>query len=118
MICWQNIEAATKNQVFKLLGSIHTLRFVITHPKSHFAAKLTAFCAVGYLISPIQAIPSFIPVIGQLDDVIVLVIAMKLLRRVTTAEVLKECEERSRASIGDLEERRRSFVAPSTEVQP
>ena len=118
MTCWQKIDATTKSQGLKLLGSIHTLRFVITHPKSQFAAKLTALCAVGYLVSPIQAIPSFIPVIGQLDDVIVLVIAMKLLRRVTTAEVLKECEERSSASIGELKERWRAFVVPSTEVQP
>jgi uncharacterized membrane protein YkvA (DUF1232 family) len=51
---------------------------------------------VSYLLSPVQLIPTFIPVIGQLDDIVVLLIGMKLLRRLTPCDVIAECEERAK----------------------
>jgi uncharacterized membrane protein YkvA (DUF1232 family) len=55
-------------------------------------AKTVAGCAVLYVISPIQLIPNFIPVIGQLDDVLVVTLAIKFLRRSVPQSVLDECE--------------------------
>jgi uncharacterized membrane protein YkvA (DUF1232 family) len=54
-------------------------------------ARLVAACSVGYLFSPIQLIPSFLPVIGFSDDVLVLFLGAKLLRRLTPPDVLTEC---------------------------
>ena len=50
-----------------------------------------AACSAGYLFSPIQLIPSFIPVIGFMDDVLVLFLGAKLLYRITPPDVLREC---------------------------
>lgn len=47
---------------------------------------------LGYLFSPIQLIPNFIPVIGQSDDLVVLIAGMKLLRILTPRPVVAECE--------------------------
>jgi uncharacterized membrane protein YkvA (DUF1232 family) len=41
---------------------------LLRHPAVPWHAKVVAACSVGYLLSPIQFIPTFIPVIGQLDD--------------------------------------------------
>jgi uncharacterized membrane protein YkvA (DUF1232 family) len=68
------------------------LILILKHPAVPWSAKLVAACSVGYLLSPIQVIPSFIPVIGQLDDLSVLFIGMKLIRRLTPASLLAECE--------------------------
>lgn len=54
-------------------------------------ARLVALCTAGYLLSPIQLIPSFIPGIGFLDDLVVLSLGVKLLRRITPPQVLIEC---------------------------
>jgi uncharacterized membrane protein YkvA (DUF1232 family) len=54
---------------------------------------MIAACAAGYLFSPIQLIPNFIPVIGSLDDLLVLFVGAKLLKMITPAEVLRECRE-------------------------
>jgi uncharacterized membrane protein YkvA (DUF1232 family) len=56
-------------------------------------ARLIAACAVGYLFSPVQLIPNFIPVIGCADDLVVLFLGVKLLRRITPPDVLSECRE-------------------------
>jgi uncharacterized membrane protein YkvA (DUF1232 family) len=56
-------------------------------------ARFVAACIAGYLFSPIQLIPSFIPVIGFLDDFLVMFLGVKLLQKITPSDVLAECRE-------------------------
>ena len=65
--------------------------------------RLVAACTEGYLLSPIQLIPSFIPVIGFLDDLLVLFLGAKLLQRITPPDVLGECLQHAE----DAKERRK-----------
>lgn len=59
-------------------------------------AKIVTGITVGYALSPIDLIPDFIPVLGYLDDIIILpaliVLAMKLIPK----EIMKECEIQSK----------------------
>jgi uncharacterized membrane protein YkvA (DUF1232 family) len=68
------------------------MMLVLKHPGVPWFAKVVAGCSVGYIFSPIQLIPSFIPVIGQLDDLAVLFVGMKLLRKLTPAAIFADCE--------------------------
>ena len=47
-------------------------------------------------MSPIQSIPNFIPIIGQMDDVLVVALGVKYLRRWVPQSVLEECENHVR----------------------
>jgi uncharacterized membrane protein YkvA (DUF1232 family) len=76
----------------------HVFYFVFKHPKTPWYARLIAACAAGYLLSPIQIIPSFIPVIGFMDDLVVLVVGFKLIQKVTPPEVLQECRDHAEAA--------------------
>lgn len=67
---------------------------IVRHPATPWSAKIIAGCAVAYILSPIQLIPNVIPVIGQLDDLAVLLLALKVIRLITPAKVLSECEAR------------------------
>ena len=78
---------------------------VFKHPRTRWYAKLVAACSAGYLFSPVQLIPSFIPVVGLMDDVLVLYLGAKLLYRITPPDVLKECRERC-GDRHDTEERK------------
>jgi uncharacterized membrane protein YkvA (DUF1232 family) len=71
--------------------------FAFRHPRVGWPAKLVAVCTSGYLFSPIQLIPSFIPVIGFLDDFLVLFLGVVVLRRIVPADVLAECRQRAEA---------------------
>jgi uncharacterized membrane protein YkvA (DUF1232 family) len=75
-----------------------TFTLVIKHPRSPWLARVVAAGTVAYLLSPIQLIPTFIPVIGQLDDLFVLYIGMKLLRKLTPEDVLADCGAQARSS--------------------
>ena len=84
-----------KRDVEFILWKARTLSTALRHPLVPWRAKLAAGLGVGYIFSPIQLIPTFIPVIGQLDDLCVLYVAMKLLRKWTPLEVMSECELRA-----------------------
>ncbi len=57
---------------------------------------------MGYVFSPIQLIPSFIPVIGWLDDAAVLYAGMRILKRLTPAAVMTECRANAAVVLGKL----------------
>ena len=81
-----------------LVRQTHAMTLVICHPAVPLYAKVVAACSVGYLLSPIQLIPTFIPVIGQLDDLAVLFVGMKLLRFLTPNDLLEECVAQAASS--------------------
>ncbi len=59
--------------------------------------KILAGGVVAYAISPIDLIPDFIPVIGYLDDVIIVPIGIALTLRLVPREVLADCRARALA---------------------
>jgi len=53
------------------------------HPQSPRAAKWVAIAVIAYAVSPIDLIPDFIPVLGQLDDLVILPLGVALVVRLT-----------------------------------
>ena len=96
----------------KLQKEAHVFYFAFKHPGTPWYARLIAACAACYLLSPIQIIPSFIPVIGFMDDLVVLVVGFKLIQKSISPEVLEECRERAEAA----ELKRRAKDSSVTEV--
>jgi len=91
--CWINHQVRKwKNDLVLIACGAHLLFAVLKHPRVPWHAKVIAGCAVAYLVSPIQLIPTFIPVVGQMDDLLILFAGMSCLRRLVSAEVLAECE--------------------------
>jgi len=95
----------------QLQKEAHVFYFVFKHPRTRWYARLVAACTAGYLLSPIQLIPSFIPVIGVLDDLIVLILGVKVLQRITPSDVLIECRELAEAAETRRKEEIRSTAA-------
>jgi uncharacterized membrane protein YkvA (DUF1232 family) len=70
-----------------------------------------AACTAGYLFSPVQLIPSFIPVIGFLDDFLVLFLGAKVVQKLTPPDALRECRELADAAETRRKEEVRSGLA-------
>lgn len=74
------------------LKQFRIVRRALVHRQVPWHAKLVVGCAVLYVVSPIQLIPNFIPIIGQLDDVFVVTLAVRFLKRRLPQSVLNDCE--------------------------
>ena len=71
------------------------LWFVFQHPDTPWLAKWLSVLVVAYALSPIDLIPDFIPVLGYLDDVILLPGLIWLTLRLIPAHVLLDCREKA-----------------------
>jgi uncharacterized membrane protein YkvA (DUF1232 family) len=54
-----------------LREELQLFRLILKDPRTPLLPKLLLALAIGYLLSPVDIIPDFIPVLGQLDDVII-----------------------------------------------
>jgi uncharacterized membrane protein YkvA (DUF1232 family) len=72
-----------------------TLYYAVRDPRTPWYARVIAACVVAYALSPFDLIPDFIPVLGYLDDLIIVPAGIALVLRLVPAEVLAECRERA-----------------------
>ena len=85
----------------RLRTEAHVFYLVFKHLRTPWYARVVAACSVGYIFSPVQLIPNFIPVIGFLDDFLVLHLGAKLLWNLTPPDVLAECRESAHVRRGE-----------------
>lgn len=74
------VRAANKARLATYLIALWKL---FKHPQTPRAAKITAVLVLAYVLSPIDLIPDFIPVLGQLDDLIIVPLGIALVSRLT-----------------------------------
>lgn len=84
-----------KENAKKIKRRIPALYLALRHEKTPLAAKIMAALTVAYALSPIDLIPDFIPVLGYLDDLILLPIMAALTVKLIPTEVLEECMRES-----------------------
>jgi uncharacterized membrane protein YkvA (DUF1232 family) len=86
-----------KEQAQILRNEVQVLWLILQDRRTPWYAKLLVASAVGYVFSPIQLIPSFIPVIGFLDDFLALAAGFKLAHWLAPETVICDARWRARA---------------------
>jgi len=85
-----------KSRAKGLKSEVYALYLACKDPRTPWYAKAFAAMVLGYALSPVDLIPDFIPVLGYLDDLVIVPAGMALLIRMIPKEVLEECRERAR----------------------
>ena len=80
----------------QIMTEIPAAALAIGHKDTPRLAKMICAVAVGYALSPIDLIPDFVPVIGYIDDIIVLWGLIYMAVRLIPDDVMEECREKSR----------------------
>jgi uncharacterized membrane protein YkvA (DUF1232 family) len=75
----------------KLKAEFDFYRRLQQHPQTPALAKALLWLAIGYLLLPFDLIPDFLPVIGQLDEVIIIPLLIYCAVKLTPEAVLAEC---------------------------
>ena len=74
----------------------YALYLAYRDPRTPWYAKLLAAGVVAYAVSPIDLIPDFIPVLGILDDLVIVSLGAALAVKMVPKEVMTECREKAR----------------------
>lgn len=95
-----------------LRREVMTLWFAMRDPRTPRIARWLAAFVVAYALSPIDLIPDFIPVLGYLDDLVLVPLGIALVLRLVPAQVVEEC----RARADRLATRPRNWIAAAVIV--
>ena len=82
-----------KEKAGKLKRDIPAVFLAMKHPKTPWYARILAGIIIGYALSPVDLIPDFVPVLGYLDDLVILPLLIILLLRLIPREVFEECRQ-------------------------
>lgn len=93
--------AGLKRRAAALKADTLALYFAARHPDTPWRPKLLVAVIVAYALSPIDLIPDFIPVLGLLDELILLPLGIMLAIRLIPQAVLDECRRQARQRAQD-----------------
>jgi uncharacterized membrane protein YkvA (DUF1232 family) len=89
--------AQWKRWAGQLKAETYALYLAYRDPRTPWYARVFAACVVGYAFSPIDLIPDPIPVLGYLDDLILVPLGIVLAVRMIPPAVLSECRQQAQA---------------------
>lgn len=85
-----------KDWAKELKNNVMAMYFAMKHPETPVYVKVFAAVIVGYALSPIDLIPDFIPVLGYVDEVILLPLGIALVMKMIPPKVLEACREEAK----------------------
>lgn len=86
-----SLREELKQRARRLKAETFALYLAARHPATPWYAKLLVAAIVAYAFSPIDLIPDFIPVVGYLDDLVLIPIGIALAIKLVPPPVLAEC---------------------------
>tara|TARA_R110002095_G_scaffold120007_4_gene104439 strand:+ start:1223 stop:1609 length:387 start_codon:yes stop_codon:yes gene_type:complete len=93
------ILSALKRQAKQLKEHTLTVYFAARDPRTPMIVRGLALFVAAYAFSPIDLIPDFIPVIGYLDDLLLIPLGLALVIRFTPPEVLVSAREQAKQTL-------------------
>lgn len=83
----------------RLKAEVHALYLAYRDPRTPLLAKVVSAVVVGYAFSPIDLIPDPIPVLGYLDDLILIPLGVALAVRLIPPQILAECRAKAKEGV-------------------
>ncbi|GAB4403151.1 MAG: hypothetical protein Kow00123_14040 [Anaerolineales bacterium] len=68
-------------------------------PRVPWYARAFAICVAAYAVSPVDLVPDFIPVLGYLDDAVLIPLGVHVALKMIPGDVMAECRARARESL-------------------
>lgn len=84
-----------KIKVKNLKKEIIALYYAYRHPRMPVLPKIIILFTIGYALSPIDLIPDFIPILGYLDDLLILPVLIALSIKLIPHEIMEESRKKA-----------------------
>ena len=95
-LCGMQAITTWRHKARQLKLETYAVYLAYRDPRVPWYARLWVACVVGYAFSPIDLIPDFIPVLGYLDDLVLVPLGMALAFRMIPPAVMVDCRARAR----------------------
>ncbi|MDA3886810.1 MAG: DUF1232 domain-containing protein [Candidatus Delongbacteria bacterium] len=89
------ITEKLKAKAKSLKKEITIIYYAYQNPKTALLPKIIIFIALGYALSPIDLIPDFIPILGYLDDIIIIPTLIALSIKLIPIDILDESRKKA-----------------------
>lgn len=89
-----------KEWTHQLKLETYALYLAVRDPRTPWFAKLFVSIVVAYALSPIDLIPDFIPVLGYIDDLILIPLGIALAVKLLPVSVLTDCRKNAKKTLG------------------
>jgi uncharacterized membrane protein YkvA (DUF1232 family) len=90
-----------KQRARELKAETYALYLAYKDPRTPWYARLFAACVVGYAFSPIDLIPDPIPVLGYLDDLVLVPLGIAIALKMIPPPVMAECRDKAQAAMSE-----------------
>jgi uncharacterized membrane protein YkvA (DUF1232 family) len=87
---------AWRRRTRQISAQTYALYLAYRHPRNPWYAKVFAALIVGYVFSPIDPIPDFIPSVGLLHEMVVVPVGVLIAAKMIPRDVFEECREKAR----------------------
>jgi len=90
-----------KQRAGQLRVETYAIWLAYQDPRVPWYARAFSACVVGYAFSPIDLVPDPIPVLGYLDDLVLIPLGIALALRMIPQEVMVECRQKAEAAVSE-----------------
>jgi len=95
-----NLTLKWKQKAGLLKREIYAVYLAYKDPRTPIKTKIFAACVLAYAFSPIDLIPDPIPILGYLDDLVIIPLGIAIVIKMIPSEILKECRAKANSSAG------------------
>jgi uncharacterized membrane protein YkvA (DUF1232 family) len=95
--------AATKAFAKRIKRQLAIWQSVLRHPRTGRVPKALLWFAIGYALMPFDLIPDFIPILGWLDDLILVAVPIVIAIKLVPADILAECRAANPPPLSDCQ---------------
>ena len=88
---WASFKEKLKAIASRLKAEFAFYQALQKHPQTPKLAKALLWLAIGYLLMPFDLIPDFLPIIGQLDEVVIIPALLYFALKLTPPSVIEIC---------------------------
>jgi uncharacterized membrane protein YkvA (DUF1232 family) len=101
MASLKEISENLKINTAQLKAETYALFLAYRHPSTPWYAKIFVGMVVAYAFSSIDLIPDFVPILGYLDDLILVPLGIKLALKMIPSFVMEECRIQARSELSN-----------------
>jgi uncharacterized membrane protein YkvA (DUF1232 family) len=109
----QSLWSRLREKARALKRETFAVYFACRDPRVPWGAKVIAACVVAYAFSPIDLIPDFVPILGYLDDLLLVPLGIALVIKMVPAAVMDDCRIQAQEALAAGSKKPKNWIAAS-----